>query len=70
VSTPTSTPATESAARPRNSHRVHRWVCIVGGALAVVGGTLGALVDPMWGIMAALGGLGLLAFPDAKCCSR
>lgn len=70
MSTSTSTPADESAARPRDSRRVHRWVCIIAGALAVVGGSIGAIVDPMWGIMAAVGGLSLLAFPDAKCCSR
>lgn len=63
--TSTSTPTAERASRPRDSHRVHRWMCIIGGTLAVVGGTLGALVEPVWGILAALGGLSLLAFRDA-----
>lgn len=70
MSTPTSTPLVEKAARPRDSRRAHRWACIIGGGLAVIGGTLAAVADPLWAVLAVIGGLSLIAFPDSKCCAR
>jgi hypothetical protein len=69
MSAPSSAPAVGRSVKS-DARRTHRWVCIVGGSLAVVGAALAAFVDPAWAALAAVGGVALIAFPDRQCCDN
>jgi hypothetical protein len=49
-----------------DSRRTHRKVVVVCGALAIIGAALAAFVHPALAILAVIGGLVLLVYPDQK----
>ena len=49
-----------------NSRRAHRIVCVAAGGLALVGGLLAILIDPLFSTVAIAGGVWLLLAPEVK----
>jgi hypothetical protein len=51
------------------ARRRHRWIAVLAGSLAIIGAILAIIVNPLWALLAAAGGLALLFLPDKKPCS-
>ena len=57
-------PSTKAPTNP--GRRRHRFIVVLGGSLAVIGAILAIIVNPLWALLAAAGGLALLFLPDTK----